>query len=205
MIQCRGKNMIKKITISVVVCLCLLLAGGNVMARDEGFYAGVSGLYALESIDTDHTEEKFSGPMAIDFDSSWGVQVRGGLVFNKLISVEAVAENIVPFTADLDAGEVKIHVTHFSINGKLSVPSFDTFVPYVIAGVGYLHSFEDISYAGETSKTRDWGMSARGGFGIDYFLKEPLALNFESAYTSGFGDVDHVKYTTVSLGMTFYF
>ena len=197
--------MIKKITISIAVCLCLLLAGGNVMARDEGFYAGVSGLYALESIDTDQTEEKFNEPVAIDFDSSWGVQIRAGLVFNKLISVEAVVENIVPFESDLDEGEAKIYVTNFSINGKISVPSFDTFVPYVIGGVGYLHSFEDISYGDETSKTRDWGMSARGGFGIDYFLKESLALNFESAYTTGFGDVDHVKYTTISLGMTFYF
>ena len=197
--------MIKKITISIAVCLCLLLAGGNVMARDEGFYAGVSGLYALESIDTDQTETKFSVPTAIDFDSSWGVQIRAGLVFNKLISVEAVVENIVPFESDLDEGEAKIYVTNFSINGKISVPSFDTFVPYVIGGVGYLHSFEDISYGDETSKTRDWGMSARGGFGIDYFLKESLALNFESAYTTGFGDVDHVKYTTISLGMTFYF
>lgn len=197
--------MIKKITISIAVCLCLLLAAGNVMARDEGFYAGVSGLYALESIDTDQTEEKFSIPTAIDFDDSWGVQIRAGLVFNKLISVEAVVENIVPFESDLDEGEAKIYVTNFSINGKISVPSFDTFVPYVIGGVGYLHSFEDISYGDETSKTRDWGMSARGGFGIDYFLKESLALNFESAYTTGFGDVDHVKYTTVSLGVSFYF
>lgn len=197
--------MIKKITLSVLVGLCVLLAGGNVMAQDRDFYVGVSGLYATESMDTDQTQEKFSAPVAIDFDSSWGVQVRGGLVFNKLISVEAVVENIVPFESDLDEGTAKIYVTQFSINGKITCPAFETVVPYLIAGVGYLNSFEDIRYADETSKTSDWGLSARGGIGLDYFLKDSLALNLESTYTSGFGDVDHVTYTTVSLGMTFYF
>jgi len=187
------------------VCGFLLLAGGNAMAQDRDFYVGVSGLYAIESIDSDNTQDKFSNPVTIDFDSSWGVQVKGGLVLNKLISVEAVVENITPFQADLDAGEAKIYVTQFSINGKITCPAFDTFVPYLIGGVGYLNGFEDIDYAGETSKTSNWGLSARGGAGLDYFLTDAMALNFESTYTTGFGDVDYVTYTAVSLGVSFYF
>ncbi len=197
--------MIQKIAICAVLCLSLLLAGGNATAQDRDFYIGVSGLYAMESMDTDQTEEKFSGPVVIDFDSSWGVQVKGGLVLNKLISVEAVVENIAPFQADLDAGEAKIYVTQFSINGKITCPAFDTFVPYLIGGIGYLNGFEDINYAGETSKTSNWGLSARGGAGLDCFLSDTMALNLESTYTTGFGDVDYITYTTVSLGVSFYF
>ena len=197
--------MIQKITICAFLCLSLLLADGNAMAQDRDFYVGVSGLYVIEGIDTAQTEKKFSGPIAIDFDSSWGVRVKGGLVLNKLISVEAVVENIAPFQADLDAGEAKIYVTQFSINGKITYPASTTFVPYLIGGVGYLNGFQDINYAGETSKTSNWGLSARGGAGLDYFLSKSIALNLESTYTTGFGDVDYITYTTVSLGVSFYY
>ena len=94
----------------VLLTVCLFFIGNTAFAEDSRFYVGVYGMYALEGLDEDQTKEKFNGPIEVDFDSSWGAQVRGGYIINKLFTAEAILEYVTPFEAETGTNEDELDV-----------------------------------------------------------------------------------------------
>ncbi|MDL1963626.1 MAG: porin family protein [Deltaproteobacteria bacterium] len=197
--------MIQKITIFVILLACAFFAtniADAADAADKNYYIGISELYAIENLDEQHTKDKFSGPIEIDFDNSWGVRVRGGYIVTKYFTSEALFEYL---EAKTGTNINKFDVMNFTLNGKFTCPEYETAIPYAVVGIGVMNAYEDITFNGATSKTSDWGASLRAGLGIDYYASEEVSLQLEGAYTAGLGCVDHVRYTTIAFGIAYHF
>ena len=197
--------MIQKITITVIFFVCAFFTTNIADAADKDYYMGISGLYAIENLDEQQTKDKFSGPIEIDFDDSWGVRVKGGWILNKYFTSEALFEYIAPFEAKTGGNKDELDAMSFTLNGKFTCPAHETFVPYAVVGIGVMNAYEDIVYDGATSKTSDWGVSLRAGLGVDYYINEDFSLELEGAYAAGLGCVDHVRYSTIAFGIAYHF
>lgn len=187
-----------------VACIVFLVCPAS--AYQNKFYGGFNLLYVMENLDDQQTRDKFSGPVDfVDFDDSWGVQLKGGYIFNKLVSVEGRYEFVDAFEVDSNGMTDELDVMNLTVNAKLTCPAFDTYIPYVVAGIGAMSAKEEITFGGATSKTTDNGVCARGGIGVDAYITDEFSIGLEAAYMSGFGNVDHVRYTELSLGVSYHF
>ena len=197
--------MMQRITIIVMLFTFAFFTVNIANAEDKDYYIGISGLYAIENLDEQQTKDKFSGPIEVDFDNSWGVRVKGGYVVNKYFTSEVMLEYIAPFEAKTGNNKDELDVMNFTLNGKFTCPEHETVIPYTVVGLGIMNAYEDITYNDATSKTSDRGASFRAGLGIDYYASEEVSLQLEGAYTAGLGCVDHVRYTTIALGIAYHF
>jgi len=195
----------RRTTVLITAIACFLFLSGAAGAQENVYYMGFYGFSASENLDEQQTKDKFSGPIQVDFDSSWGVQVRGGVVLTQVFTAEAQFEYITPFEASTGGNKDEIDVVNVTLNGKLTCPAYVQFVPYVLAGFGALYAHEDIVFQGATSDDQDWGISFRGGLGVDYYLSTEFSVGLEWAYATGTGDVDHIGYSTISFGVAYHF
>jgi len=199
--------MTKRITALLTGMVCLVLFSGLAQAADKKFYLGVYGVYAWENIDEEQTKDKFTGPIEVKFDNSWGVQARAGYMLNSSLTLEAMAEYITPFEAiGTGSNKDELDVKNFNLNAKFTFPDqTKQFVPYLLMGVGVMNAHEDIKYDGARSETSDWGVGLRGGLGFDLYVQESISLGLEGAYAFGTGEVDHIRYMTLALGVSYHF
>jgi len=205
---CRiGRRPMRKAAFLAVplVLACLLVAGSAQARQKTGYYGALYGLYAVENLDDGQTKDKFSGPIDVSFDNSWGFQARVGYIYNEYFSLEGMYEYVAPFEANKGELDDKLDVMNYTVNGKFTCPAYDAFVPYVIVGMGAMNAYEDIDFMGDNSKESDWGFGARVGLGFDYYFQREWSAGFEGAYVFGTGDVDHVRYMTLGLGVAYHF
>ena len=169
------------------------------------FYIGFNTLYAIESLDDQKTRDKFIGNVSVDFDNTFGLQGRVGYIANEYFSAEGMIEYFVPTNSELGYGyESDIDAINFSLNAKGTLPLKEYLVPYALFGLGIMNSYEDIS--GPHSKTKsDWGISSRIGLGVDLPIRPNLSLGGEMAYVFGFGNVDHIRFVNVTIGIAYRF
>ena len=198
--------MAKKVTALLACLVCVgFLAAGELTAGDSKMYLGFYGLWAGEQIDVDQTKRKFTGPINVDFDDSWGVQGRFGYKLSDLLTAEALFEYITPFEAIGGANSDELDVKHLSFNAKVTCPAYKVWVPYFIAGLGVMNAHEDIHFNGRRSETSNWGTALRGGLGVDWYIDPKISLGLEGAYALGMGGVSHIEYTTIALGVAYHF
>ena len=197
--------MLKRIAAWLTCAVCLAFFAGPALAGDNAYYVSVNGLLATQNLDEQQTRDKFTGPIEIDFDDSWGVQLRGGYMASKLLSFEAVFEYISPFEAIGGPNSDELDVKNFTVNTKVTCPNFDQVIPYAVAGAGVMNAHEDIQYNGVTSETSDWGLGLRGGLGVDGYINDELSVGIEGAFVMGTGKVDHIRYSTFSVGIAYHF
>jgi hypothetical protein len=204
----KGETMVRKTLILAAAFFFVALFTGSSMAEEKsmGMYIELDGLANIQNLDEQQSTDKFSGPIIIDFDDSWGIQARGGIVVNKYLSAEAMIEYIAPFEAMTGSDSDELDVVNLGLNGKLTYPLYEgKLIPYALVGVSAMNVFEEIKYGGLQSKTSDWGVAVRGGGGPDYYFSPELSCRVEGAYVAGLGDVDHVRYTTLSAGVAYHF
>ena len=195
----------RRITALMISLLCLALFSGSALAEDKKMYLGVYGLFAWQNIDEQQTKDKFTGPIEVDFDDSRGFQLRGGYVYNKIFTAEAMFEYITPFEASTGSNSDELDIKNLSLNAKFTCPIYDRFVPYALVGLGIMNAHEDIQYNGATSETSDWGAGFRGGLGIDWYIYKSVSLGLEGVYVTGSGEVDHARYSSLALGISYHF
>ena len=203
----------KAITGLAVLVVCAFLIVDPAHAQDGKLYVELNGMYAFEGIDAGQTQDKFTDPVAVDFDGSPGFQFAVGYVFSDSFSVKAVFEYVTSFEAlkglEFEASD-KLAVLHGSVNAKLSYPAWQKVKPYLVAGLGVMRAHENIFYGGGStsgadSKTRDVGVGLRGGAGVDVFVTDSVSIGIEGLFTTGRGEVAHVEYTAVSVGIGYHF
>lgn len=197
--------MMRKPALMMMFFAVIFFIAGTAVAKDKKYYVGISGVYALENLDEQQTKDKFTGPITIDFDDSWGVQVRGGYIISNIYTVEAMFEYIAPFDAMTGSNTDELDVKNLTVNLKVTCPANESIVPYLIAGAGVMNAHEDITFNGANSETSDWGLGIRGGIGVDFYVNDEFSMELEGVYTGGFGEVDHIKYTVFSLGIAYHF
>ena len=193
------------LALAVILLGCFIVADPALAREPRSLYVGLSGLYAFENLDEGQSEDKFAGPMKIEFDDNGGIQGRIGYAVNPYITVEALAEYIFPFKDEAGSNSDELDVAVGTLNAKITWPLHEKFIPYLVVGCGAMNAYEQIKFNGAKSDESDWGFAARGGIGLDYYFNPAFSLNLEAAYNAGFGDVDHVRYTTIGLGVAYHF
>ena len=198
-------------SVILVACAFFLAGPADAMDLDGKLYVELNAMLAFEDIDVGETLSKFSEPLpAIDYEeSSHGFQFALGYDRSESFSVKAVLEHVVSFDAlrdvEFDAWD-KIDTLFASLNVKLSYPRWERINPYLIAGVGALRARESILYiGGATSTTKDLGLGLRAGVGVDLSVTEKLSVGIEGLVSEGLMDLDHVKYSSISVGLGYHF
>jgi opacity protein-like surface antigen len=198
----------KRMTVMILLSAFFLLVAANpVCAQDNKWYLGLYGVWAIESIDEAQTQTKFSVPVQINYDDSWGLQGRGGYIFNEYFTLEGMIEYQFGFDEKINpgagTGDMKTRI--LTLNAKITCPAYETFKPYIVIGAGGMCVCEEITYQASKSKTKDTGFMWRGGAGFDYYFTPSLSGGIEGAYTAGAGSVDHMKYIAISFGLSYHF
>ena len=103
---------------------------------------------------------------------------------------------------------------------RLSYPG--KFQPYIAGGIGYIRQNADIEYSAtilnteiednledylfnETDYENESNLCGKAGAGFELKPLEKYSIWIEVSYTSGFGDMDDIRYTNVSIGGSIYF
>jgi len=198
----------RKFILICVVCLSGLFIYGNdeIFAQEKtSFYVGASIVNTWNQFDEAHTEDFFIGNVTVDYDDSFGVKFRGGLILNEYFSAEGMVEYIAPVESDMEKGyKTKIDVFYIGGNAKCTLPIKENFVPYVLYGLGIMNSYEKISGPAYKKKT-DWGIGSRLAIGSDFIFEHHYSFGVELEHVLGFGNVDHIQYTNISVGAAYRF
>lgn len=200
------ENMKKAALIVLAVVLSVAASQVNAGQADyKQFYVGAGGGYAVEDFQN------------ADLDNSWGVYAKVGYHFHKLLAIqfdynylfEFEEEDSLELGGSRFDGKVEVEIMTFMLSLKGYFP-VDYFIkPYVIAGLGAMYANADIKVSGAGASADDsedkTDYCGKIGAGLDFFLSDNISLNFESNYTSGFDDLEDLRYFNFLLGATFHF
>ena len=201
----------RKFILICIVCLSgsLILGNPQLFAQEKtSFYIGASLLNTWSQLDDAHTKQFFYNNVGVDYDDSFGFKLRGGLIMNEYFSAEGIIEYVAPFESDISGiirpYKTKIDVLTAGANAKCTLPVKEYFVPYVLFGMGLFNSYEKITGTQYTKKT-DWGIGSRIGIGADVIYQHNYSVGMEIEQVIGFGNVDHIQYTNISIGAAYRF
>ncbi len=174
-------------------------------SADLSYYAGVYGLYAAESLDEGDARDCFDNPTPVSYDDAGGLQLRGGVRLNPVVSVEGVFEYVWPFESRQNGAKAETDAIQFAVQAKAAYPGFHSVRPYAALGLGVMNSETEATLAGRSCTQNHTGAALRLGLGAEFNISKALFFDLEGAYTQGMGGVGHIGYTDLSLGVGYRF
>jgi opacity protein-like surface antigen len=198
----------------VVVSGMLLWSVGAHAAEDvdharTGLYAGVGFIYAPAVFDTSGAEAALSGRTrrlgtTISDDNSFGLDARVGYRVHPNLAAEADYQFVPGFSLERrGVGTVADVTTHtFTLNGKVFVLT-DTLQPYVVGGIGFLHTDTDPAVAGFAGDGT--GFAGRAGVGADYYLRPHLVINLEFSAVLPMAPIEDARFLPLVFGAQYRF
>lgn len=189
----------------------LVLWGANTAWGQEKYF-GVGGSYAISDIDL--KSDLVSGSL----DDTYGFNLKAGTHLGQFFSFEFNFDYVPEFKWDGTVvvaddpvqSELETDVMTFMLDFKAS-PEFreKTYRPFVLAGLGWMDSSgsarTDINGDVRKKSIDNSDFCAELGLGIDFFFSPNFALGLEGSYVFGFGNVEDIKYTQITLGFTYFF
>jgi opacity protein-like surface antigen len=209
--------------LSIIGCIgCIVavfLVVGSAYAADRGMYVGIGGTIAVEYFNGNDFDNVRPYGFDPNYDNTWGINGKFGYKINPVVSVEAVIEYLSGFSAsqtfpwDSTSQAVfdsDVDVFTIMAAAKLYAPLPGIVKPYFAVGLGLMNATFDQTvtapgYLPSSSSTDQTNPCGKLGLGVDIFITPTLSVNVEGAYTSGFGDLDTVRYFGLSAGMGFHF
>jgi len=171
-----------------------------------GPYLGLNGAFGYPLF-----EERISGATGgAAFDPSWGLDARLGLRVLKFLAVEAQYEWMAGFDVSglPVADDVRIEGHTLTGNLRLYVPIWQVH-PYVLTGIGVTRYRIDLGSLGSAHEDR---FAGRLGGGLDMYVTEHVAVNFEAAALLTVNDLDFdqgsitsLHYLSASVGLMYRF
>jgi opacity protein-like surface antigen len=186
-------------------------------ARDsagKNVYLGIGGSYAVEDFQHDDIDFDDTFSVKVDFDDSWGLDLKCGFHVNDFISLEAVYNHCAEFNTDESLSESTtvdsttvggniaveggLDINTVMLAGKLSVPW--KIRPFIVAGAGLMHaglrgevtasvSVDGVSESVYVSDSdSDTQGCAKFGGGFDFFATDNVSVGVEGSYVFGFDD-----------------
>jgi len=191
---------------NLILCVFFISGLNAIYAQEKtSFYVGASAMNCWNQLDESHTEDLFIGNVSVDYDNSFGLKFRGGLILNEYFTVEGQMEYVIPFESEMEKGfKTKIDVFTIGGNAKCTLPVKEYFVPYFLFGLGIMNSYEKIS-GPEFRKKTDWGIGSRIAIGTDLIYQHNYSVGIEMEHVLGFGNVDHIQYSNFSLNAAYRF
>ena len=161
----------------------------------SGFYAGASGIYAVENFDAP----------SFTVDDSRGVAAFAGYRFHPHVGVEARGEILQGF--DATAKDTTTTFREASLDGFLVTVGpkvyalTGPFQPYAGLGLGAIRAEVEGTLAdGSEVSDRTTEAVVRPSVGLDFYLSENFVLNLDAAYVAPGGDLDGLDFGLFSAG-----
>ncbi|MCR9093130.1 MAG: porin family protein [bacterium] len=165
-----------------------------------GFYAGASGIYAVESFDAP----------SFTVDDSRGVAAFAGYRFHPHVGVEARGEILQGF--DATAKDAATTFQEASLDGFLVTVGpkvyalTGAFQPYAGLGLGAIRAEVEGTLAdGSEVSDRTTEAVVRPSIGLDFYLSENFVVNLDAAYVAPGGDLDGLDFGLFSAGFAIRF
>ena len=184
-----------------------LTTSSLVIAENDPYYIGLSIGPAFEQLDETKASKHFKRSTALDFDNTFGFQLRAGYIKNNYITGEAIIEYIFPFESDSSKENVEFDVFHVAVQSKLAYQQPGPIHPYVLIGLGLINSQmnADIKFDNSSIRETEWGISTKLGAGVDIYITPIIFSHIEMTWTKGMGNVDHIQYPAFILGGNYRF
>lgn len=181
-----------------------LLASTGVASAEEaneharsGPYLSLGFVWAASAFDTDAAEAALPAatrPLGTTISSgnAWGLDARAGYRFHPRVAAEAQYQYVPGFDLDRNVtGHVAdVNTQTFTVNGKVFALT-DTFQPYFVGGIGFLHADTDPGVAGLAGDGT--GFAGRAGVGADYYVRPNVVVSVEFSAVLPTGPVDDVR------------
>jgi hypothetical protein len=149
----------------------------------DGYYMGVSGVYALE----------IGGvPRADDVDGSAGASLRLGYRANRWFAAELHGEWFNDFAYEgggFTAWDLMACGRAYPIRSRLQ--------PFAVAGVGVLQTRDH----GTGNVDKGTAFAGRFGIGLDIYINPSLAISMDGAYVIPFTQVPDHDFVAINLGI----
>ncbi len=210
----------KKFSIlTVLLVLCFSTSSYAADAAGRTFYIGVGGSYAFEDYDVDELEnelEEFASDSDVDFDNTWGVNLKVGYHLKNWLSLEFDFDYLSAFEVDEEVDVLGVAVdldADVDVMTYMAVAKFTCVLepvkPFVVVGGGIMDTDVDakvsaIGYSDSDSESES-DTCAKLGLGVDFFATSNVSIGLEGSYVRGFGDLDEVRYFNVTLGLGYHF
>lgn len=200
------------------VLFAVLSFSTSLFAKDVGPYIGIGGSYAYEDFDVDDEDIGAIGP-DMDFDNTWGINLKAGYHFNKLFSVEFDFDYLPGFECDESitylgvpiSVDAEADITTYMLAAKIS-PDLGSKItkPFVVVGFGMMHGEIDITasapgFGSASDSDSETDTCAKLGLGVDFFARKNVSIGVEGNYVWGFGDMDEVRYINLTCGVAYHF
>jgi len=202
------KHQAKQKTVFFYCTILMLLVLPGIHAEEtDSRYLGISLGSMFDQIDDKKSADHFYRPVSLNFDNTFGFQIRGGYVMNNYISAEAMLEYVFPFETDSSTEKVEIDVIHLALQSKIRYPQQGPIQPYGLIGLGIMNTQmnAEISFDGSNIQETEWGFSTKIGAGVDIYITHNIFSNLELSWTKGMGNVDHVQYPAFIVGGNYQF
>ncbi len=195
-------------------CLLITVMCSPVLAGEggTGLYLGAGGSWGIQNL---NPYDPYN--IGISYDDAWGVNFRIGGGINEHISIQADLDvyqgfewngNFWVWNTPLAASSEVSVVTIIS-SLKVSAPVADNLAFYFSPGFGYMVAGEDVSVSVPGlifSEGFDLdGACARVACGGDISLNDSVGFFLEGGYVWGLGDLERVRYGTMTTGLLFTF
>jgi len=190
-----------------IVWLISFLTVPVIYAESDPFYIGLSVGPMFEKLDESQAAEHFVRNVSLDYDNTYGFQLRAGIIFNEYFTAEGMFEYVFPFEDDASLRTVKIDVVHLALQARIRYPQPGPIQPYGLLGLGLMNtqmkSEIRTGNSSENIKLTDWGLSTKIGAGVDIYITPDIFSNFETSWTLGMGNVDHIEYPAFIVGINY--
>jgi opacity protein-like surface antigen len=124
-----------------------------------------------------------SARLGYDLNKYFGVELESGWSVFDFQTDEGAVKSRLGVANITDAGSLHVVPLLFNVTAKYPMQQF---VPYAVGGTGvFFYEFENSNQMKNTNAKLDIDSAAFGfklGGGLDYYLTENLALNFESGF-----------------------
>lgn len=188
--------------LAIATVILLPAAAWSQQWSRPGPYIGVAGDVAFTTKAEDELEDATGIP--IDVDPSLGLHARLGYRFGPRFAAEAHYEWVSGFDVSaFGINALEIDGSTVTADAKVFLAT-ERIQPFLLVGVGAAFAeVKDTIGAGFSIDESDF--AARFGGGLDLYLTENVALDFDASYVLPTGDLEDFDYVSLGWGLLYRF
>lgn len=190
-------------------------------AAGRSWYIGIGASYAFEDFDAGEAEDDLEGIARgtdLDFDDAFGCNVTVGYHVADWLSLEfdlnwlsqfETGESLAGLLLPIDLSGA-LDVTTYMVVAKFT-SSLEPLKPFIVVGGGnmdahhYYEAYEGALVVTTSDSECETDVCAKLGLGVDFFVTKRVSVTLEGSYVWGFGDLDAIKYSNLTLGVGYHY
>ncbi len=198
----------------LIAILSVLIIPVSGYSFDKGFFISVGGVYAMEDFDYNElSDELIDAGFDTDFDDGMGLNAKLGYNVSENLAIGVDVDILKNFDLDVSTTildipyDVQAEVELLTGVAFLKLSTTGKFQPFISGGLGLMEgeatfnaelSGTDVDLSG-FEENDDQDFCAKGSIGIDIKPIEKYAIGAEASYVTGFGDLDEISYSTITV------